>query len=545
MAFVYQSKRDFNFSKHENLSLGPGAYIGHRELKFPKSEIPFQTTSIRDTTLKTSPIPGPGSYNNNKPSIKPDQFGRIRCSSSFASLQDRFAQNSNELNPGPGSYSIKSNFNFTKRSRSTKSRNKILKTFPSVPSIPTQIHAFGYDETENGELVCQKNPVAVYSGIGQNSVGPGQYNPQTVSEIYNNKGTAWHKSSVKRDLSTKGSSNLGPGSYSDLRPGNWYKLKGSAAFASTCKRESYIPLGDDDERFVHDGNPGPGNYFLSNEKSVKSEKDFQKFGSGSKRFKSEKDSVPGPGQYKTEKKIVVNENKAPFASTDPRFTEKTNKIPGPGSYANQNYEEAMKKKTHTKKPDAFGCTEKRFQDKHSHGIPGPGEYDTKLQIGIHNTAKQRPSAVFESGVERIKHNEGYEGPAPGTYNIPSTFSSQKKKLPQGFSVWEKHEVKKDYSEDQRKDSANQIKNLKKEDRMIQKYVEFDQEDKKTKDVNGPGPGAYFKKSLRFGADNKTSTVSKVDRFTKKSSQNPGPGEYSDGNNWWNKKTFNIKFTDFK
>ena len=424
----------------------------------------------------------------------------------------------------------------------------ILKAFPSVPSIPTQVQAFGYDETEEGGLVCQKNPTVVYSGIGHDSVGPGQYNPQPVSEIYSNKGTAWHKSGIKREDTFKSSSNLGPGSYSDLRPGNWYKLKSSPAFASTCKRESYVPLGDDDDDYEKDGNPGPGNYFLGNEKSVRSEKEFQKFGSGSKRFKSNKNPVPGPGYYKTDARQDTNENKAPFASTDQRFAEKINKVPGPGSYVNQNYNDAMKKKTHTKKPDAFGCTEKRFPQNPGHGVPGPGEYDTKLQIGIHNTAKQRPSAVFESGVERIKHPLYHETPAPGSYNLPSGFSSQKKKLPQGFSIWEKHEILKLPSENLQKLQSTLSKQPKIEDRMIQKYVEFDNDEKKlgSKDINGPGPGAYFKKSVRFGTEPKTiKTGSKVDRFSKKANQLPGPGEYSDSNNLWNKKTFNIKFTDFK
>ena len=547
MAFVYQSKRDFNFSSNENITLGPGAYMGHQDLRFQKSEIPFQTTSTRDKSSKVPQIPGPGAYNSSNPKLKVDQFGRYRCSSSFASHKDRFGKVSNELNPGPGSYNLKSSWNYSKRSLSTKSSAKVLRNYPSVPSIPSQSQAFGYDETESGDLIIQKNPVQVHSGLGPDSIGPGHYNPKPVSEIYGGKGVVWHKSASKREDNAKSGNNLGPGSYSDMKANSWYKLKSSPAFASTCKRESYIPLDDEsDLSYEKDGNPGPGKYFISNGNEVKAEKEFQRFGSGTKRFKDEKSQVPGPGYYKAREGKQVSASKAPFASTDMRFTHKANKIPGPGTYCEPNFIENMNKKVQSKKAEAFGCSEKRFADKNGKIVPGPGEYEINPQIGIHNSAKQKPSAVFESAVDRSKPGYIQEGPAPGSYSVPSAFQLNKDKKVGGFAKWEKHKINLDEIPQIEPNSAKTLQRVNTEDKMIEKYVNLEGFDKIGTSDGVPGPGAYFKKSVKFGVEReKTSIVSKVNRFQKKDNHNPGPGNYQDPNNWWSKKTFNIKFTDFK
>ena len=104
MAFVYQSRRNFNFSTNENLTIGPGAYISQTDYKKEKSQIPFSSSSVRNKTSFNS-LPGPGSYDTNtKQPIKIDQFGRQKCSPSFASNLDRFFQNNSNLIPGPGSY---------------------------------------------------------------------------------------------------------------------------------------------------------------------------------------------------------------------------------------------------------------------------------------------------------------------------------------------------------------------------------------------------------------------------------------------------------
>jgi hypothetical protein len=237
--------------------------------------------------------------------------------------------------------------------------------------------------------------------------------------------------------------------------------------------------------------------------------------------------------------------KAPFASSDSRFSSKPNKIPGPGTYNEPNFVEAMGKKVKSQNSAAFGCGYKRFEQGSEKIGPGPGEYDISQQIGIHNSAKQKPSAVFESAFDRNKVAILNEGPAPGSYEIPSGFNNKTGKRPAGFTKWEKHKIPIDEPDVVEQDEKA-YKRFNTEEKMIEKYVNFDGFEKDSKGEGNPGPGAYFKKSVKFGLEKeKGAVVSKVNRFQRKENHIPGPGKYEGSNNWWNKKTFNIKFTDFK
>lgn len=46
---------------------------------------------------------------------------------------------------------------------------------PNPPSIPSHENVFGYEENDVGELMRQKNTENVHTGVGKDTVGPGQY----------------------------------------------------------------------------------------------------------------------------------------------------------------------------------------------------------------------------------------------------------------------------------------------------------------------------------------------------------------------------------
>ncbi|OMJ91288.1 hypothetical protein SteCoe_6179 [Stentor coeruleus] len=534
MAFVYQAQRNLNFSSNENLNLGPGSYLGQPIYKKETSRIPFATTAARETTLaKSSSALGPGSYDIKTKKIKIDQFGRYKCSASFASNIDRFkVKRHSELIPGPGSYSVVRSLSVSKQRNSSR-KKRVLFNNPSVPSIPAQGQVFGYEENNTGDLISQKNPNAVFSGNQLDSVGPGQYNPKVIDDIYGSKGTIWHKSNSKREIhASNGSSNLGPGTYTDLRGNSIYKLKSSTAFASACKRESYIPNDDEDYSNLNDyidkdGNPGPGQYFINNFESTghKPSTVYQKFGSGSKRFTHKTNNIPGPGHYSASSKPLLSgiDYKAPFASAGPRFTDKQKITPGPGHYDFPNHEENKNKKQ-SNKDGAFGCSESRFTRKFNKEIPGPGQYDLDNKVGIHNMAYHKSSAVFASKVAKGKIIPSTSGPPPGNYNIPSVFN-EKEKYVSSVLI------------NTRSDDNKILGFTSKDDRWKSKANEF------------PGPGSYYKqkKNRALSSEGKISKDmkfgSKKERFIRKQDSLPGPGAYNEQSNPWNKKTFNIQFTE--
>lgn len=531
MAFVYQAQRNLDFSTKESNTLGPGAYISQGAYKIDPSIIPFNTRASRDTTLKNPSLTlGPGAYETNRKTIKPDHMGRIKNSASFSSHINRFKLPGNpELVPGPGTYNIVNSFSGPKHQVFNK-KDPLILSMPTVPSIPSQNQAFGYDETMFGDLILQKNPNEVYSGKPYDSVGPGQYNPKPVIEIYGKKGPVWHKSNSKREfLKTSEPSSLGPGTYTIDRSQTVYKLKSSAAFVSTCKRDSFIPIDEDylegHKVYDEDGTPGPGHYYRNFSESYNPKLvEFQKFGSGSRRFNEKVNKMPGPGpgHYLGSKNNlnVIPESKAPFSSTDPRFTEKILVTPGPGHYNFSGLIENTKKAILCKE-GAFGFREPRFTDKIEEGYPGPGQYDHENKIGVHNTAYHKTSSVFASKVEKNQHFPTSAGPPPWNYNIPSVFSPKEKPLSQILV--------------NSSPSDNKVLGFtSKEERL------------KAKTNNVPGPGSYYKtskkvydtepkleKNIKFG--------SKQVRFSYKKNPFPGPGSYPDPNPW-DKKTFNIQFT---
>ena len=106
---------------------------------------------------------------------------------------------------------------------------------PNPPSIPSHDNVFGYEENEGGDLVKQRNPDKLVTGVGKDTIGPGNYD--VVKNLGDaKKGPTWHlpKNQRKNIVGEPKSDPPGPGHYNaekvDIFP--IYKYKPSSVFVS-------------------------------------------------------------------------------------------------------------------------------------------------------------------------------------------------------------------------------------------------------------------------------------------------------------------------
>ena len=572
MAFVSRAERNFDHSPTKGFNLGPGSYLGQDQYKQQHAYAPFCSTAERDPSqsMINGTTPGPGSYSSPFLNTKPnqgnlDQYGRPRLSGPFASRQDRFKGENSHLAPGPGSYQVEKPW-IKPRRQSPKQDLSTLNwlRLPSAPSIPAPKHAFGYDETPNGELIMQKNPEKVFDGTPQDCVGPGHYETKSPSDIWKtSKGPNWARSKAPRVAQSQPptSSDIGPGSYNQL-PGSlapMYKFKPSAVFQSGTKRSSYIPANgkpaipdgeiseEFDETMQDETTPGPGYYFNQEKMTAFKPKQvperLQFFGSTAARFVYKKDGNPkvGPGSYSDVKsaspdmKRPIRESKAPFASSNLRFQEQFDLNPGPGSYKDPGFLDEAKKKAWGRQ-GVFGTTEKRFAGGNPIEMtPGPGYYppDADRRIGMHNSAHHKPFSVFQSRSKRTVDSIKTSGPAPGQYDLPSSFDL--KAVPQGAG----NPLLAGLADNnRRKDAGFNVKS--------QRFPSPPPPD-------ALGPGCYNPKlPQEIKVEKQKPIFMPQVRFTQESrfkekqlSLTPGPGTYDDevGADW-NKRSYNILFTEY-
>lgn len=74
-----------------------------------------------------------------------------------------------------------------KRSKSQPSHLDALKQLSiqaSAPSIPTKFQSFGYEETEDGNLRLQEPLRPGFTGLKNDHVGPGDYDPKIVDSLH-------------------------------------------------------------------------------------------------------------------------------------------------------------------------------------------------------------------------------------------------------------------------------------------------------------------------------------------------------------------------
>ena len=83
-----------------------------------------------------------------------------------------------------------------------------LNKYQSIPSIPSNLHAFGY----NDALELNEPPVELFKGEKGDTVGPGQYESQK-DETSKSRGVSWVKEKAIKDVNEDEKDNIGPGSY--------------------------------------------------------------------------------------------------------------------------------------------------------------------------------------------------------------------------------------------------------------------------------------------------------------------------------------------
>ncbi|CAD8107172.1 unnamed protein product [Paramecium primaurelia] len=572
MAFVFQAERG-DILQQSGVS---------QDVK--QGNAPFDSSVSRCERIKNEIIPGPGSYyqeyddNYYGQQLSP-KFMKLtnkkQQSFIFASSSKRFEQPKTFMTPGPGSYEtdiiqnkpIQQQFTSQNQLEILKSLNR----YQSIPSIPTDNQVYGYTEKGAHDLESNKNPEHTYSGIKQDTVGPGKYQIKDTFEQNKNKGVCWHKSKIPRLeplISKDRNQSVGPGSYDcnrsitpiyKLCPSGNFKSKSSRTFDNTkgekqkqfmkiyfekqkeklMRNHGYSDLEDEEFQYSDITTPGPGHYFGNTSTQSVSSKNSQQsikqgyncFGSRSKRFQEQKVHYHiGPGEYQLETEIVKqNIVQPPFYSSNTRFEEKYyGQLPGPQTYDPKiTLAEKLIKKLEWTPIGNFGINESRFKEEYNQ-IPGPGTYElnNKVQKGINSIFKSKTKRV-SSPKQKIDNF-----PAPGSYDVKNNTIE--------------YELKKNEDENQELKQQKQafgssmprfISRKNKHDRVQRVFEDEEEEEELEKLHNTSG---LLKKKQNI----QVSFNVRENRFqTKKNdTQKLGPGEYYSPNSKnWDKRSFNVLF----
>lgn len=511
MAFVCRSERTLTIN--ESSSVGPGAYLAHKEYQPQPSYAPFSSTSQRETFKPSASytVPGPGTYTQEQSIPDLDHWGQPKLSLAFASQLSRFPQKQEDPLPGPCSYNLKDPWQSVKFTKKNETSANILRIplARSIPSIPANHQSHGYEHDQNGELVMQKGNENLHKGTKEDSVGPGHYSIHPPSKTL---GTNWHKSKSERNLnrvSTATGPTIGPGCYNKnkVKVEPMYKFKQSAVFASKSPRKPK----------TSSITPGPGSYAaeISSFSHKKLPFPLQNFGSSSSRFLYKMNETQvGPGYYNINvQNKLQTDPKAPFSSSNSRFEYRNNVNPGPGAYENEDLALQTKKKN-LNLQGAFGSTEKRFDYKIDKNAPGPGHYRSDVK----KKKNKQMNAVFMSKTKRGTIISDKKGPPPGAYEVNIGFNMQR---PPPAGV---HLTAKNFSEVNVGFAST-----------TERFVD----EKKAKMI--PGPGAY---DWKLKNSNSKVIISNEDRFKSAPKKGPGPGEYfEECEDKWNKKSFNVLFSE--
>ena len=181
-----------------------------------------------------------------------EQFGiqLVKPNTCFASkvkrFQGGFGGNKDEA-PGPGQYGMNQGFTQTKgqvhwkaNQKDSKYKQTMMQQLQNPPSIPSHNAVFGYNEDDRGKLIRSDGPDKVLSGIGKETVGPGDYDQNMKAT---SKGvTKWHQNTHNPILEKKKEKEIqkpGPGHYQPaiqtVNP--VYKNNRSSVFASKVDRD--------------------------------------------------------------------------------------------------------------------------------------------------------------------------------------------------------------------------------------------------------------------------------------------------------------------
>lgn len=407
------SKRP-NLYGSSNADVGPGSYEmkGADGKKHPKKT--FGKSKRGHSEFKGISTVGPDAYN-------PKGFSKVPPSYSFGYKTDGFGSNWTSDVPGPGAYEIKNEFDQPEEVAHRNTRTAFNRTAPQARTVSrepgfgssdlpgpghfkpdkdnydfryfTPTWSFGksnrddlYDETRNipgpGKYNTNGSTLNFKSGftiLGKNKT-KGHASDTPAPNVYNQDIAALRQTAPafrigkaeRKDMSTGNPDQPGPGSYH--RPLNQIRLdakgqiEGRTTFGTSVRPGLYTSEAG--------RNPGPGEYEVRGNITR-----GKKYSMGVKcGVKKSNEVYPGPGEYE------------PFGSL---YLEKNN-----GAIIGTSERPALYKK----------------------GVaPGPGQYDTRQNIGYGTKSKigngKRPPMTKPS-----------DEPGPGYYNIPSAIANVQKYL---------------------------------------------------------------------------------------------------------------------
>ncbi|KAG2764224.1 hypothetical protein PC129_g4828 [Phytophthora cactorum] len=450
--------------------LGPGCYetsqsrhVRPNAAGFGSGEKLVRGANAGPAQGLTMITPGPGAYgSNNQTSWESPTKSKASATSIFQSKSQRLGDvklRREFTTPGPGAYTKQDSFAQKSKThtslgnplvRTPPSNNKIRWTrLPTAPSIPTVSQSFGYEQGEYGKLVRHEPAKVGHTGCGNDTLGPGEYEPMRgLKSINKTRTTDFSKGKVTRFIEHEVRSKSevpGPGEYKNTGDGAALKdpTRINAVFKSALTRDQAAPT------TTTKNMPGPGAY-NSNQthgfaKETKPEH-LQFFGSTSTRFEtSQRDGlVPGPGAYYTPPSGTTQQprsdpgrKKAPFSSKKERFEapkERDQSLAAPGSYEIPSAVSEVLNKV-TSRVTNFGSTTKRF-DTISSGtsretLESQLERDMKEQEaerqkqGQNNNKQQQPkaSSMFASSTSRPHEIQKATGPSPGDYEIQRSWNA--------------------------------------------------------------------------------------------------------------------------
>ena len=458
MAFVYRAERNMNNGLNKNTgNTFPGEYFNKssfiKDIDRQSSE--FQSNSRRDLYLSNiENTPGPGSYERNilkyqypphhkkakskdiyeavKINLIPKEILRFlekKQNIAFNTRKQRFNYNTEQINPGPGSYSpngssINNKTNYStvlfQNNSSKKSQSNHSKIFPTTFSeyrketIPSK-GILGYEINKNGVQKMVKNKIK-----DENLIGPGTYD---INIKKKENGINWSRTNDEKDPKysmiefrkklhplTELEQNYLDNKSTSMNTSSKAskKLEKNSIFNYQMnRRNNRIRIVKDklnkEKDLIFDADPGPGYYapdeieqFYKTQIDNNNSPKIKCFQSTSPRFNikyTELDEKIGPGYYfgktkpdkvqkkKQKKGHLININKDLIENSAYKICniKEDFKIPGPGFYENFGGFFPTKSVYYSTKKNNFGNTNERFKeinDKNDEDTPGPGYYDT-------------------------------------------------------------------------------------------------------------------------------------------------------------------------
>ena len=593
MAMVNLSERNHSYipsNGDQSLSFGNESIISKpissrepimRKASSKDKHPPFNSICPRPEPGNRSIVPGPGAYENlitikPKPPVSNDEDLQ------FLSKEPRFKSlESEEELPGPGAYDILNRKRVICLNRNMKPLSASVKyntnSLSNITTIPSKDHIYGYKYSSDGSLIMVEDPEKGegYSGHKNDSVGPGQYDPQIKKD--NNHILNWDKMS-SRKLSSLTRSTEEKTIIEELMPkeqkekfrgidsarlnsieyNNEKIVERKKAILNKKKmiqqlmnhRHKLFQTHNTIEQYFgsenkSDYNPSPEIEELFTGKKMEYPMNFNKlryqgkptrfqfFGSSSQKspsyIKVDTDIKVGPGSYFIKpQKSPVKLHKSKSAVIEKLLLSKSKPISlnnntdniGPGSY---NIQENYIKKSFSNCQN-FGSFQRRFVEptKHPEYLPpGPGSYalpdnwagnKIKYECRPHYTFAKRPQSQIVNDKKQPTFN---------SYQPPQVLNKIE------------HDVQL---------KVNQRNNA------LAPFCSMEKRFNSLYRSNSVGPGQYFNdilnppKSASYLSFDKTSAKRSVAALCERDKTNIGPGEYQKDSYFdWNKKSYNIMF----